>query len=411
MRLIVSVVLTCLVSVPSIAGDSWSQWRGPARDGAVPADTAPWPDDFSTLEQAWRVPLGKGYPGPIVAGNRVFTVESVDRKTVAARAFDVTTGEELWKRTWPGTGSVPFFAKANGDWVRSTPATDGKLLFVGDMSEVLMALDVATGEVAWQIDFPAKYDTNVPDFGFASSPLVDGDFLFVQAANSLVKLNKATGEEVWRRLNHSGAIQASGAFSSPTMETIAGRKQLLVQTRHELYGVDPDSGDVLWSHEVPNFRGMNILTPVVHGDSIFTSPYKQQSFMYAVKRGDDAFEISEAWTNKATAYMSSPVVIDGHAYMHLGNGRLECMDLETGTSRWRTEPLGSKYWSMATQGDKIMALDSSGALHLVKADPASFKKLDTKAVSDEDTWGYVAVAGDTIFVRELEGISAWRWTE
>ena len=31
-----------------------------------------------------------------------------------------------------------------------------------------------------------------------------------------------------------------------------------------LAGVDPESGDVLWSQEVPAYRGMNILTPTVY---------------------------------------------------------------------------------------------------------------------------------------------------
>ena len=59
-----------------------------------------------------------------------------------------------------------------GDWVRSTPAWDGETLYVGDMAEVVVALDGATGSELWRVDFPRRYETPVPDFGFASSPLV-----------------------------------------------------------------------------------------------------------------------------------------------------------------------------------------------------------------------------------------------
>ncbi|MEZ6136887.1 MAG: hypothetical protein R3C53_18485 [Pirellulaceae bacterium] len=45
--------------------------------------------------------------------------------------MDRTSGTELWKQRWEGAMSVPFFAKSNGDWIRSTPATDGKHVVVG----------------------------------------------------------------------------------------------------------------------------------------------------------------------------------------------------------------------------------------------------------------------------------------
>jgi outer membrane protein assembly factor BamB len=390
------------------AGDDhdWNQWRGPDRDGAVGGTE--WPEGLDGLERQWRIELGKGYPGPIVAGDRVFFVDSATAETVAVRALDRDSGNELWKTEWPGSGKVPFFAAANGDWVRSTPAFDGKTLFVGDMQEVLVALDGDTGEVRWKVDVPARFGTGVPDFGFASSPLLDGDHVYVQAANSLVKLSKKDGSTTWRALESSDEIQASGAFSSPIFATLHGVRQLVVQTRHTLFGVDPESGRELWKQPVPSFRGMNILTPAIHGDAIFTSPYRQKSFLYTVQKNGDDWSVGETWTNPATAYMSSPVVIDGHAYVHLGNGRVDCIELATGESKWRSESFG-KYWSMTFQGDKILALSENGSLYLMRADPAGFALLDQRDVSDQESWGYLAVSGDQVFVRELEAIAAYRW--
>ena len=99
---------------------------------------------------------------------------------------------------------------------------------------------------------------------------------------------------------------------------------------------------------------------------------------------------------------------DGHAYLHLGNNRLTCLDLEAGEDRWTSRPFG-KYWSKAVQGDKIVALDESGELHLVRASPEKLEILDSRQVSDSETWGHLAVAGDEIFVRELEAVAAYRW--
>ncbi len=132
-----------------------------------------------------------------------------------------------------------------GDWVRSTPAWDGETLYVGDMAEVVVALDGATGSELWRVDFPRRYETPVPDFGFASSPLVVGDFLYVQAANSLVKLDKRTGQAVWRSLVIEEGMASNGAFSSPVLAVLAGREQLVALNRESLYGLDPENGQVL----------------------------------------------------------------------------------------------------------------------------------------------------------------------
>jgi len=388
---------------------TWQQWRGPNRDGTIEVEK-PWPDDLSSLAPLWRVEVGRGYPGPIVAEDRVFVAETVDGKTEGVRALDRRTGKEIWRASWPGAGKVPFFAARNGDWIRSTPTFDGATLYVGGMEEVFVALDGKTGEERWRVDFPERFGTKVPDFGFSSSPLVDEGFVYVQAANSLVKLDKATGKTVWRALAGSEDMMSNGAFSSPVLTTLAGRRQLVVQTRISLHGIDPESGSVLWSQDVPSFRGMNILTPTIYGDAIFTSTYRNNSFLYRVQpavEGDES-AVSEAWPHKAQAYMSSPILMGDHIYVHLGNGRLTCIDLRTGESTWTSQALG-KYWSMVAQGDKILALDEAGTLRLLVAHPEAFQLLDTSTISDQETWGYLAVAGDEIYVRELEAVAAYKW--
>lgn len=408
--MLVSVLLSILAVPPVVAEDAWSetwpQWRGPHRDGRAGGE--PWPDDLGCLKPLWKVDLGKGYPGPIVTADKVFVAETVDKEREVVRALDRDNGRELWRAEWPGRWKVPFFAARNGSWIRATPAWDGESLYVGGIREVLVSLDGDTGEENWRLDFPLTFGTEVPHFGFASSPLVDGDHLYVQAANSLFKLEADSGRVVWRSLQGDGGIGVSGAFSSPVLATLAGRRQLVVQNRLELHGVDPEDGTVLWSQPVPNYRGMNILTPVVHGDTVFTSSYRNGSYLFRVSAAGDGFEVEEVWRHKSQAYMSSPVLVDGHAYLHLGSRRLTCLDLEAGEDRWTSQPFG-KYWSKAVQGDKIVALDENGQLHLVRANPEALEVLDSRPVSEDETWGHLAVAGDEIFVRELEAIAAYRW--
>ena len=266
---------TCTVSLGEDNEDSknrWSQWRGPSRTGIIEAEA--WPNTLneSSLQVAWRVELGPSYSGPIVTDKHVFVTETVDEKFEVVRALKRDTGEEVWKVQWEGSMKVPFFANANGSWIRSTPCYDDGKLYVGGIRDVLVCLDAATGNEIWRVDFVKEHGGKVPDFGFVCSPMIDGDDLYIQAGGGLAKLNKNTGKLIWMGLKDGGGMMGS-AFSSPIKTEINGMDQLVVQTRQNLCGVDPSDGSVLWSQEVPAFRGMNIVTPTVSGNKVFTSSY------------------------------------------------------------------------------------------------------------------------------------------
>lgn len=386
---------------------TWNQWRGPNRDGHFQGAVWPTSLDESALKLAWQKELPESYSGPVVSSKLVFTTGTENKKNEIVAAFDRTTGEEKWRVSWPGSLSVPFFAASNGSWIRATPAFDGETLYVAGIRDVLVALDGETGKEKWRVDFVEKLKATAPAFGFVSSPLVDGDAIYVQAGGSLVKLKKASGEIVWQSLKDGGGMNGS-AFSSPIFATLAGRRQLLVQTRENLCGVDPDKGDVLWEQKVPSFRGMNILTPIPFGDAIFTSSYQNKSWLYGAAMNGDKFEIKETWNNNAQAYMSTPVVVGDYAYVQLQNQRYTCINLKTGERTWTSKAYG-KYASLIANGDLILALDQRGELLLFKANPKEFEVLSERKVSDQETWAHLAVDGDELFIRELKGLSVFKW--
>lgn len=403
-RLVIGLLIGSAVAMAEEEKNSWPQWRGPNRDGFV--FDAKLPDDLQSLEELWRVNLGPSYSGPIVGFDRVFVTETKDEKVEIVRALERQTGKELWRRQWDGALKVPFFAKANGDWIRATPALDGDRLYVAGIRDVLVSLDVQTGEQVWKLDFVKEFNSPLPSFGFVCSPLVVGDHVYVQAGGGFCKVDKQSGKVVWRVLDDGGGMNGS-AFSSPFFAKLKGQPQLVLQTRTTLVGVHPDNGKTLWSQEIPAFRGMNILTPTVNEDAVFTSSYGGKSFLFEPDNRGASWSIDETWTNRAQGYMSSPVIIDKHIYLHLRNQRFTCLDLKTGESRWTSTPFG-KYWSLVTDGEKILALDQSGELLLIRANPEKFELIDRRKVA-EDSWAHIAVAGNDIFIRALDSLIAFRY--
>jgi len=382
---------------------SWQNWRGPTRDGII--SNAQWPAslDETTLKSVWSHELGDSYSGPVLTNSSIFTTESKNGKETVY-SFARSDGKLEWQYDWEGAHSVPFFASRNGSWIRSTPATDGKNLFVGGIRDVLVSIDCKSGKENWRVDF-AKSTGKVPDFGMVCSPLIDGEHLYIQAGRGVHKLQCSNGSIVWSALGDSGDIMSSGAFSSPVIQFLNGKRQLIVQTRTQLAGLDLATGSAAWTHEIAAFRGMNILTPTIWNDAIFTSSYGGRSLLLDVPNN---VSTKVRWDNKIEGYMSSPIVIDHYVYMHLRNKRFSCMDLQTGEEKWVTKPFG-EYWSMVSNGQNILALDQSGKLRLIAHNPAEFELLSERRVSEDEAWAHVAVSDNQIAIRSQKKLELFDW--
>ncbi len=384
-------------------GETWPSWRGASRDGRC---TTKLPTSIANLKEAWAVKLGDSYSGPIVAEKHVFVTETLNAKTETLISLDRATGQEVWKKEWEGAMSVPFFAKSNGDWIRSTPATDGQRIVVGGMRDVVACFDVQSGNEVWRIDFNNEHKVDLPSFGLVCSPLIDGDFVYVQAGGGVRQIRIADGQLGWLAMKEAGGMMG-GAFSSPVIAELNGVKQLVAATRDAMIGVDLVSGKVLWQHAIQTFRGMNILTPTIVGQQIFTSSYGGRSQSLEINSTASDWTTKVVWEGKSEAYMSSPIVVGDFAYLHLKNQRVCCINLKDGTEKWRTQPYG-KYWSMVTDGERILALDETGKLYLLAANPEQFELLDQLQVADEPCWAHLAVADKEIYIRSQRGLKLFR---
>lgn len=402
-------LLTVLIS--PLWSQDWPQWRGPTRDGKVAEKAASWPESLTTdnLKLVWKTELAEGYASPIVSGDRVFTVETRDKKDEFVRAFSRADGKQLWEASWPGSMRVPFYAAKNGSWVRSTPATDGESLFVGGMRDVLVSLDIKTGKVNWRRDYPAEEETPLPSFGFVSSPLLDDENLYVQVGTALRKIRKSDGKTLWQALADDRAMFGS-AFSSPMRAKVGGVDQILVQTRTLLGGIDPGKGQAVWTIPVKAFRGMNILPPTPLGDRVFTATYGGGSFLFDVAGAEGELKATQQWNDeKREGYMSSPVVIEGKIYLHGRDKKFHCLDPATGKTLWSSEEKFGEYCSMVTQGNRILALDQRGILLLIEADPAKFNLVSQINLETPPTWAHLAVCDEELYVRHLKGLHLYRW--
>jgi outer membrane protein assembly factor BamB len=234
----------------SVSAEDWKEWRGRDRL-AVWHETGIVEELPDELLVKWRTPIGAGYSGPAVADGRVFTsdwVKDPSTRTLDGKeraiALDESTGEVLWTHEWRTSYRMLQVSYAIGP--RATPTVDGDRVYIVGATGRLFCFDVATGEVIWEKDYVAEYDTSVPVWGIVTSPLVDGDRVITVIGSEpdglVAAFDKRTGEELWRAIDVSAEI----GYAQPVIYEAGGVRQLIVWHPQALSSLGPgDRRDLL----------------------------------------------------------------------------------------------------------------------------------------------------------------------
>ena len=133
-----------VLGVGSVAAQEWSQWRGPTRDGIVPAAVIPkqWP---KATKRAWQVDIGEGYSSPVVANGRAFLHSRRDPEEIVT-AIDLASGKVAWQQKYTAAFTKNQYATAMAKGPNSTPLVAGGRLFTLGVTGILTAWNVADGD-------------------------------------------------------------------------------------------------------------------------------------------------------------------------------------------------------------------------------------------------------------------------
>jgi outer membrane protein assembly factor BamB len=102
-----------------------------------------------------------------------------------------------------------------------------------------------------------------PDWGLASSPLVHGDHVVVQAGKGgavAVAANKADGKVAW-----VSQAKGVGGYAQVIAADVGGKPQLIAFGGTALFGLDPATGKTLWQQPWKTSYDVNAATPVYDG--------------------------------------------------------------------------------------------------------------------------------------------------
>ena len=256
----------------------------------------------------------------------------------------------------------------------------------------------------WSRNVASDTGRQIPDWGFASSPLVMDNVVVVAAAGTLAAYDAATGNQRWRGPSYGGS------YSSPHRLTIDGVVQILLLGGPGAISVDPATGQVLWKHE---WAPGPIVQPAVteDGDILINAIASTGGIgvrRLAVAHRAGGWNVEERWTsNGLKPYFNDLVVHRGHAFGFDGS-ILSCIDLEDGKRKWKGGRYGNGQLVLLADQDVLLVLTEEGELALVAASSEQFKELARFPALNAKTWNHPVLVGDVLLVRNGEEMAAFR---
>ena len=398
-------VLTPVLLTEIASAQDWTQWRGPNRDGAVTSFVAPkaWPEQ---LKLKWKVKVGTGHSSPIVAGRRIY-LHSRDGEHEVVQAIDLTTGKQVWQDSYPVAYTVPRAAAAHGKGPRATPAVAGGKLYTFGISGILSCYDIKSGKMLWRKETSSQFNNAMPDYGVASSPVVDRGLLIVNVGGNngaLMAYNADTGEEKW-------SLKAdSVSYASPVVASLGGIRQVITVSQQSIIGVATDSGALLWRIPYPATGPVTIPTPVLYRQTVICSGFGRGTNAYTITKRGNQWVTELAWNNPDVSMWMNTPVVSGDLLFGLSQknkGQFFSLDARTGRLLWTSERGAGDYAVILRSADKLFIQTTDGNLTIAEITGKGYEPLRRYQVADSETWAHPAVVKKMILVKDVEHLVLW----
>jgi outer membrane protein assembly factor BamB len=398
-----------VVTVSLAAGGDWPQWRGPELNGSSPETGLPlrWTTDENV---AWKLAL-PSWSGstPIVARERIF-LNVADGDNLELWCVDRGKGTVLWKRPL-GAGNVKM-RKQNMS--SPSPVTDGRSVYVMTGTGVLKGFDM-DGRELWSRDLQKEYGAFGLNWGYASSPLLLDDSLYVQVLHGMktdepsyvLRIDKASGKTRWKVDRPTDAVRESpDSYTTPAVARPAGRTEIVVTGGDCVTGHDPDTGRELW-----RANGLNpdndpyyriVASPLVVGDLVI-APTRVRPLL-AIRAGGrgDVSSSHRVWSFDDGPDVPTPATDGKYLYLVNDKGIAWCLDVKTGEKVYGEQRLkpGTYSGSPVLADGRLYVTNEDGLTSVFKAGPA-FEVVAENDLQDH-TLSSPAVSDGQIFIRTAQ---------
>ena len=402
-RLIPLLVLVAVVDVR--AQSDWLQWGGPNRDFTTSTKglAASWP--ATGPKQLWSRPLGAGHSAVLADGKNLYTMYSQgEQEFVIALAAD--TGKTIWEYKYDAPTAGLDLEYGAGP--HSTPLISGDLIFtVGNIGR-LLALNKNTGKVVWEHDLWKEYGGSKMGRGYSCSPVAYKNTIILTLGGkgqTLIAFNQKDGSVAWK--NQSLDLSPS----SPMIINVDGQDQLLMFLGGVIAGLDPNNGNLLWSHPHVTEWGLNITMPVWGKDNLLfiSSAYNGGSRVLRLTQKAGKTTAEELWfQNRMRVHHGTAIRVGDYVYGSSGDfgpAFFAAINVKTGQILYQDRSFPKTNFLHAD--GKFIMLDEDGNLALATASPEGLKVISKASIMKNLAWTVPTLAGTKLYLRDRRTIAAF----
>lgn len=394
----------CLVSA-STAAAQWPQWGGPNRDFKVDGVTlaSQWPEEGPKI--LWERTIGEGNSGIASSGDLLFTMYRAGLSEIVI-ALDSATGEKRWLIRYEAP--VGRMRPDYGLGPHTLPLVVKDRVFTVGVGGWMHALDARSGGTLWKHDLKKEYDCRPSWFGFSSSPLAYRDLVIVAvggAGHGVVAFRQEDGAVVWRSQDFLCA------YSSPTIINLDGKDQLIVFMSEWVAGMVPETGVLEWKvrHKTKDY--VNAMTPVWgEGNILFvSSAYGKGSRALRLTRNSGGVDVEELWSNREIqVHYGTAIRLGDYIYTSSGGETgpifTTGFNVRDGKIAWRNHAFGKAQFLYAD--GKLIILDEDGYLAIATPTPEALMVHSSFQLLKKLTRTPPTLVGTTLYVRQDKRILA-----
>jgi outer membrane protein assembly factor BamB len=345
--LCLAVVLT--LNLAAARAENWPQWRGANHDGISHEKQIP--VKIGKAEHpVWHLPLPKRAGAtPVVWNDRIFLTSPAEDDETLLLICVSTGGELLWKKDM-GKGNKNARG-TEGNSASPSPSTDGQHVWAFMGTGILGCYDFAGKEV-WKFDVQSRYGKLVIQFGMTSTPVLDGDRLYLQLIHGegdpttrealVVCLDKSTGKEIWKQPRPSDARRENEhSYASPTLYRDENQSFLLTHGADWIIAHSLEDGHELWRcgglQPEKYDETLRLVASPVAVPGLIVAPSAKGGRLIAIRPGGTG-DITETdyrlWRFAPTPDVPSPLIVGDFVYLFRENSVFTCLDAKTGEKQY-----------------------------------------------------------------------------
>jgi outer membrane protein assembly factor BamB len=405
-------VLLLMLSCPVVRGaENWQQFRGPDGTGLSDARGLPlhWTETQNVI---WKTAIhDRGWSSPVIYGKQIWlTTASADGRKLFVLCIDRDTGKII--RDWKLFDvAKPQYAHPFNTYASPTPVIEDGRVYVTFGAAGTAAIDTRTFQKLWE-----RRDIECNHFrGAGSSPILFRNLLLMHFDGSdhqfVIALDKMTGKTVWQTrrsvdfhdLDENGKPAADGdkrkAFSTPHVEQINGRWEMISLGSMAIYSYDPFTGKELWRLEERGQNTASTLPLVGHGMIFYPTGFPVGQ-LFAVRTGGEGLitDTHVVWkVKRGVPQKPSILLVDDLIYMINDGGIASCIDAKTGEPVWQ-QRIGGDYSASPVYADgRLWFFSQDGKTTVLKAGPV-FEQVGENHL-DEGFMATPAIAGKAFYLR------------